>query len=54
MSIPVYKQPLDENLSLLELIRVLNAERELMRASDLEPLLLWSDTSYLNSVKVVG
>jgi hypothetical protein len=45
MKIPVCEQPLDESLSLVELIHILNTDRAVLRATRLEPSisLKWSD-----------
>jgi hypothetical protein len=41
--IPRHEQPLDEGLSLVELIRSLNADREILRANHSLTALQWSD-----------
>lgn len=43
MEIPVWLQPLNENLSLVEVIREINAERERELAIHQAPSLRWPD-----------
>jgi hypothetical protein len=46
MKVPVYEQPLDESLTLAELIQTLNSERAVMRAPS--PPLKWADIAGVN------
>jgi hypothetical protein len=44
VNVPVYLQPLAENLSLVDVIREINAARERSLAIHLAPSIRWSDS----------
>ena len=43
IEVPTYLQPLAENLSLVDIIRVINADRARLQAIRAEPSLSWTD-----------